>query len=852
MSNDEILIIYRQNNFYKDITDFISNFTDINEYGISLHNFTNEILDETIFTTVVNYDVSNSESSISDTIKFFYNDNLNNYCLVFDSCIKYESPIILKNLLYSEDTFIKIQGGPCDIFFILGKTIHRDNTNIILNYNCSSKESNIVLSGTIDSAVLNNLCNNEVLYTYILRYILDIEFDSDKLKSLPLQNSEEYYKTFLQVLIGFPGTYTIELLQGLLNNEAYNKNALYLLLRHIDDQSDFIIDDSLYNNILDKIEDLQDVENVLGLLDFRGEYNEKKCVDFIIKYSLNKTFIDIYSIPEWCCTDSNKSITKHYPTLTEGEPIKINAPYKIDKNITLLSKDIYGLDDNILNIKRDKIILNEEEFKFDNKNGISVLYSDEVIYLYTQTNPVMIYSISEDNTLEIVEDGIFSYGVPGYKLIGNIVMYMGLNMGLVRVKNGSYRLLLLDSHMLDCIEISKNFNISKGIAIGLCVEENNIYILSESTEGEESILYKQKICSGVLFLEITNIFNLPSCIELKISDKNNIFLDVSDWNHDTYVYENFIFSRETNYDIKASYNPQTQILIIDDKIKYKKEFIYFPDNTLDDSDKTHELYFDPSAKETLLYEKTQELNISTSENYNNAKYFVIDQTKFELLTSLELSDIINNNTLIISLIDGELLRNNTLVNNYTTSKLLTKLFLFNIVKNDTYVEFIFDKIIHKEEYNDRKDFINVDKENIFKEASIYKNIVDLYKSSDSINIELSDKDSKLCTLIKSKILNKVDPDIYKNILNICKFIIVSNYNIDILFNNGQNTCHRKIYDILIKLNWLGNIYTDDINNGDENKRYNIIIINTQKEMSNIKLKDNGLIYISESNILLKI
>ena len=848
MSDDKILIIYRENNFYKDITEFISNFTDINKYKISLHNFTNELLDDTIFNTVVNYDVSESKSSVADIIKFFYNDNLNNYCLVFDSCIKYNGEIIIDELLGGEDIFIKITGSICDVVFILGKTINPECANIIFNYNYNSNESEILLQGSIDSAYLINLDDDHRLHTYLLKYALNIKIDSEKLNSFSLINEEEYYRSFLSVLISSPSPSSIKRLSRLLYNNSSSHDILYLLLNHIDENPEFILGEEMYNNILDTIKDLQeDGDNILGILDFKKDYNNRDTLEFVIKHSLNKKFIDIYSIPKWCITDHYKSITEYYPTLTTGEIIKINAPFKIDNNITLLSKNIFGLEDNILNLQSDKIILNENEFQFDNKNGISVLYSEDTLYLYTQMSPLMIYSITDENGLEVIEDGIFNYDIPGYELIGNVIKYMNLNICLMQVDNKSYRLLLLDSHTLDCIEKSYNFNISEGQAIGLYVENGVLYILGEASEKEEKYLYKQAVCTDILFLELTTMFNLRSYIELNISDKNNILLDIPDWNYDTFVYENFIFTKDSEYDIKASYDPDAKILRIDDKIKYTNEFIYLPDNTADNPDKTHELCFDMTAKETLLYEKSKEFNISISEDCKNAKYYIIDQMKFESLTSAELSRIINNNTLIISLIDETRLKNNTLVNNYTTCKLLTKLFLFNIVRNDTYVEFIFDKIIHKGEYNDRKDFINVDKENIFKCASIYKNILELYKSSDNIRIELSDKDNMLCSLIKSRILNKLPPEIYKSILNISRFLISNNYNADILFNIDISS-NQIIYDILGKLNWLGKIYNSPVSD----KLYNIIIINTQAEMKDIKLKDDGLIYILDSNILLKL
>ena len=54
------------------------------------------------------------------------------------------------------------------------------------------------------------------------------------------------------------------------------------------------------------------------------------------------------------------------------------------------------------------------------------------------------------------------------------------------------RLLLLDSHTLDCIEKSYNFNISEGQAIGLYVENGVLYILGDThTPGYQAYCWLQ-------------------------------------------------------------------------------------------------------------------------------------------------------------------------------------------------------------------------------------------------------------------------------------------------------------------------------------------------------------------------
>ena len=94
-----------------------------------------------------------------------------------------------------------------------------------------------------------------------------------------------------------------------------------------------------------------------------------------------------------------------------------------------------------------------------------------------------------------------------------------------------------------------------------------------------------------------------------------------------------------------------------------------------------------------IKEKFKELSITIGDNYETSKYCFIMQSYFERMNNLEISKIIDSNTIIISIITKNQLDTNSFVKKYTTDSALQKLFLFNIGMNDNYVEFVIEKII---------------------------------------------------------------------------------------------------------------------------------------------------------------
>ena len=134
------------------------------------------------------------------------------------------------------------------------------------------------------------------------------------------------------------------------------------------------------------------------------------------------------------------------------------------------------------------------------------------------------------------------------------------------------------------------------------------------------------------------------------------------------------------------------------------------------------------------------MGISIGDSLENSKYYVIEHKHLEKLSSLQLSNIIKNSCLIISLIENSDINSPNFKKIYTSDENITKLFLFNIAKNDSYIQFIFDKIIHNDQYNARKQYMEIDKTRIYDETNIYKTILEFKDEGKYVNkVDLSEK-----------------------------------------------------------------------------------------------------------------
>ena len=114
--------------------------------------------------------------------------------------------------------------------------------------------------------------------------------------------------------------------------------------------------------------------------------------------------------------------------------------------------------------------------------------------------------------------------------------------------------------------------------------------------------------------------------------------------------------------------------------------------------------------------------------------------------------------------------------------------------NDNYIQFIIDKIIMDDQYDKRKQFMNIDRQNMFNSSNIYQIIKQIKEGKYEKKIEETNK--SLANKIKK---NFFDNDSSFN--NLINFIINKEFDIEIRHLNTS------IPESLKKLNLFGsNIY----------------------------------------------
>ena len=294
------------------------------------------------------------------------------------------------------------------------------------------------------------------------------------------------------------------------------------------------------------------------------------------------------------------------------------------------------------------------------------------------------------------------------------------------------------------------------------------------------VLNQKQLLLNILPHMVTN----KSPFKIKIQYKNSIGVNISGYTieeklHDKYNFYNLPSDNTIFSTIEMSVN--SLLMEIDNKLMYINEFIYLPPSpTFSPTKKTAEVYFHPSAKTTKLYKKVQELDILTSDDYTVAKYLVINQDAFENLNMKEVSDIISNHCLIISLIDETLLKQNKLKSKYTANESLIKLFLFNIVKNSRYVDFIFSKIIHSNEYKLMKLIVNTIP------VSVKKQMWEKFKKkNEKKEIILAPKSIDITNLTNYEIINLIITENDKKNGILKTIYIFTNNGIYYLFNKYE-------------------------------------------------------------------
>ena len=807
-----IILLFRETNFYLDVHDFIVK-NGLEGYELKIYNFTESIIDKYP-------DVIYTDETVSEIIRIVYANNANTNCIILDSCVNYLG-LNIEELILNTNSYCLLKAGGLSVPIVLNRWVDNHVSPNMIDY--SQRDVNVHCTGLIDSlfyTTLNNTINTDKL---LFAHMLDLEVDFPHQLTVTRVDVLLFHK--ILKLYHLETTDNTEL-AVLLSDSSIDIHMVYLIVR------DFIIGRPTDLELVDTL-----IANYTAYLS-RGQLirvdNIKILLihDYITDHITNNTLAMPSDMPPWLVTSHRKDARDLYMSLS-GRIESCEDPIHLHNNVTLTAKNL---------------LINNTEYLLTS----AFTHRNNTIFRISGLNPIKITLFGEPDKV-ILRHPTNLYH-KNTSLLGEFINFNGILYGLMGGYN-SYCVLLLDNKDFCVKGVSQNFTLPKNYrALGLCKNDGTIGVFMKSKKQVYKMVLNQKqLLLNILPHMVTN----KSPFKIKIQYKNSIGVNISGYTieeklHNKYNFYNLPSDNTIFSTIEMSVN--SLLMEIDNKLMYINEFIYLPPSpTFSPTKKTAEVYFHPSAKTTKLYKKVQELGILTSDDYTVAKYLVINQDAFENLNMKEVSDIISNHCLIISLIDETLLKQNKLKSKYTANESLIKLFLFNIVKNSRYVDFIFSKIIHSNEYQQRSEFMNVDIASIDKENNIYDYILKHARSKKSHEITLSDKGANLLSIIKSKVLNGLPERGYKNMEILVKFIIKYNFNTEIAFINMNPTDIESagwghILQLLKTVNWLGCVELNIAKNSKT--RYNIYIFKSRRDIEDLVFETSTLIYILESDDLL--
>lgn len=830
MADKSVNIIWRKNNSYDDINSLLS---IVNYSGkINIYNFTDDELSDLVDENdrILKETKADNDEYVNNLIKNVLDETKNDSNNIFfiDSCILYDDIIDLNIDIKSSRQYVQINNKKNSLYLDLGYKTKDININNLEEIQFLEDEIDIIVNGTFDENYLDNYYDLNInssrgvkllLIEYMLgKYIVDIN------RHIPKNTLEIHYLGIIKYL----KTSEIKYLTNCFKvNQITYEGLDYLLSIDSKEQK---------NGVIIKINEKIPKRSIFRIRNLDIFQIQNSIIETIIEKK--GTRFKIGNIPNWVDKTKIKNLHKFYPSLINN----IDKPYKdikLCQDITYISKNKYRLTNKNIEIvenfiKIDDILIREKCYSF----------------LYFNNKHILLLNSIEPLKLNIVKDqklvNIFTYDKSidsKYNFIGPILPFFNRFVSLISIGQKLYKIAVFEKQNLKLVGLSKIFRIDEGIPRSLLIKKDNLHILLEIDEK----LNIGSVNHVKLFTEICNILDINDAFTLEIKDRNNIKLLLDNYDNIAETYENFVFNRQ-NEDILCTvkYDAKIRIFDIDKRQLYYKDFIYLPKNN-SVPEKTSDLYFHSESNAEKLKKKCIELGLSISENFKNSKYYIIEHKYFEKLTSLELSSIIENNCLIISLIENSEINSPNFKKTYTSNQYITKLFLFNIAKNESYIQFIFDKIIHDNQYDARKQFMEIDKNKMFNETNIYKTILKLRDENKSNNIKLCEKGGEIWTNIKMSDLFK-EHKYDKNLEYIVKYIIDSNFKLDI----GYNCDNIDILEILEKINFLGD--SCDISNNNENLGiYDIVISKDDSIFSKIDdFSSPAVIYILDNKSLITI
>lgn len=514
--------------------------------------------------------------------------------------------------------------------------------------------------------------------------------------------------------------------------------------------------------------------------------------------------------------------------------------YRLTLNYKFISSDVtinmYKNADNSELIIHDGS--NDFTVPIDSITVSGIYYNNQNILIVTSIHPIIINKLDSGKMVPFMTHDSPQYW-NNYVFLTKFISYKNLYICLVESKTNDneqfslIRLCYLNKDTLYPMGLSAFIKINIALIQDIFIDDDTLIIIGRDNN--------QSIPLTSLYLEYNIPINYSPDIYIDINNDFEVDIKCIGYKVPTVKYKNIIIGN-TDPLISVIYDSSTNIFSNVDTgfTQLITKFIYLPSNIVV-KNKTHDVVFYSNDTDTYLQEYLQECDISVGTDYTVCKYIIISHTELENLSSAQLSDIITNKTLVITLLDEEDISDDKLTK-YKDDPVIHKLFLLNIVKNVDYMEYVYQNILNDDQYDKREPYFNIDIENIYTTTNIFETVVDFHKSEcdhmKRIDISSSKSDYKidLLTRLYSKTENTT-------LIEILKFILYHSHDITVFYET-------ELPSLIVKLNILGNIYKlSEIDINEHVCTKCIIIVDTSHNIANWSsvYDKESLIFILDQN-----
>ena len=812
MNKIKPFIIFRKDGFYNDLNEYIKLINIPTE--IEIHIF----IDAPINLEKHDYNIEQIEINDDNTIeirKNIYNRLENDdIAVIYDTYFKFTDNVV--NISKVTDTsFILLETNHENIALpYLFSYNNCDNADIETFSQLTYYDNGDIIAGSVSThpQFINSLLDNES--SDIDSIIYRFSFGDENL----YLKDDEYSFSNMEDMI-YPRYVKLFNYQECLYNDEKNNVATNI----IENYNEFIISYYIFDKVFTS-QEIVDIPLLCGLTTHKPcqnlLYYTGNIDELFIKYIYHfETYYKskfINSLPDWIDKKliPTELIDKYLPEIHLSKE-------QLNTNLD----EIIGFEEYCINgIKVEKT---NNEFHF-NKNCFELFspinYNDKLL-IATSYSPFMVHYIKDGNLVQIFNT---NKNLENVTIFGNIVKFLTDYVCLAKIREGCFKFLIFQDKTLEPKGESKEFHIKD--PIGLINQEDELYIVTKT----DKLFYKCKIDLIKYFTDLCPVHNIESVFEMNIRNRNNIELIINNYDNILQESNGLRFNCDEDSCAKVEYLYDKKIIKYDERIYFLNRFIYLPSNNKI-VNKTSTVYFmNKSPELNLLRAKFEDLSITEGDNYETSKYCFIMQSEFERLDNLTVSKIIDSNTIIVSLITKDQLDGNNFIKKYTTDTTLQKLFLFNIGMNDNYLEFIIEKIILDEQYDKRKQFMSIDKENIFQNSNIYQIIKQI--KEDKFTKKIDETNSSLNKKIKKRYFD--NDSSFNNLVN---FIINKEFDVEIRHLNTS------IPESLKKLNMFGT--NKSIN--EDSANFDIVVLATIDDLKNVEVSNkDAFFYINDINKIL--